>query len=114
VGGHLQDLEGRTDLSRGNSGDGSEDALRSLGGLAQTDAADEARPQDRKAVSGLLSGEVEIAGQTFLVQDGELMVYIPGAEGGSELITWDTCMKILFLLKLSIISARGNCGREHL
>lgn len=59
---------------------------------------------------GLLSGEVEIGQHTMLVQDGELMVYIPDGEGGSEPIDWNTCSRLLVLLQLCIFVAREQRG----
>lgn len=59
---------------------------------------------------GLLSGQVEIGQHTMLVQDGELMVFIPDGEGGSEPVDWDTCYKLLFLLQLCVIAAKANRG----
>ena len=55
---------------------------------------------------GLLSGSVEIAGYTFLVQDGELMVFEPGHEGDSEPISWGTCERLMNVLYLAIQTAR--------
>lgn len=46
----------------------------------------------------------------MLVQDGELMVFIPDGEGGSEPVDWDTCYKLLFLLQLCVIAAKANRG----
>lgn len=53
-----------------------------------------------------IEGEVEFAGMTALVQDEQLMLFFPGGEGTSEPITWNTCRKLLFLLKLVIETAR--------
>ena len=49
-----------------------------------------------------------MAGHKFSVVDGELMCYIPNGEGDSEIITFDTCHRMLFLFKLVIEHARAN------
>ncbi len=51
-------------------------------------------------------GEVEIGGMTARVEAGELMLFVPGAEGFSEFIDWDTATRLLFLLKLVILHAK--------
>lgn len=56
----------------------------------------------------MLSGEVQIAQHVFLVEDGQLQVFIPGGEGGSEPVTWDTCRGLLVILQLCTIMAGNN------
>jgi len=52
----------------------------------------------------MIEGHTEIGGMTFRVQDGELMFYVPNGEGFSEFISIDTARKLVFLLKLVILS----------
>lgn len=49
----------------------------------------------------MIEGKVNIAQHEFAVQDGQLMVFIPGGEGGSEPLTRETLNKIRFLERLA-------------
>lgn len=48
----------------------------------------------------MIQGRVELAQHEVVVQDGQLMIFIPGAEGGSEPLDAGTGDKLLFLLHL--------------
>lgn len=58
----------------------------------------------------MLSGQVEIAQHTFLVQDGELMVFIPHGEGGSEPLSEELLKRLQIFLGFATIATR-NRGR---
>lgn len=44
-----------------------------------------------------IEAETEIAGHIFLIQDNELMVFIPGEEGNSEPLSKRAVEKLAFL-----------------
>ena len=49
----------------------------------------------------MIEGSVQIAGHEILVQDEQVMIFVPGAEGGSEPIDFDTITRLSCLTGLA-------------
>ena len=50
----------------------------------------------------MIEGVVELGQHTCAVQDGQLMIYVPGGEGGSEPLDDTTIRRLEFLLGLAM------------
>lgn len=111
VGDHLGHLEGRAGLSQREHREARRDSLWEEDRGREALPTAQARIEVRKSVPGLFFGRVQIAGWSFLVQDGELMIYEPDGVGDSEPITWETAERLMFVLQLVIETTRRNRGK---
>jgi hypothetical protein len=58
----------------------------------------------------MISGEAKVSQHTMLVQDGQLMCFIPQGEGGSEPLSLDLALRLSYVLKLVLLNLGAGRG----